>query len=69
MNEIINLINTRYNPAYSGVGPDVKSILNSECFDNKLNENSFLHITPQMFCEPVKYQTKNTQGELVFQAY
>ena len=42
--EIIILINTRYNPSYSGVGPDVKSILNSECFDNKLNENSLLEL-------------------------
>lgn len=35
--EIIILVNTRYNPAYSGVGPDVASVLNYECFDNKLS--------------------------------
>ena len=34
--EIIILVNTRYNPAYSGVGPDIANVLNYECFNNEL---------------------------------
>ena len=38
--EIIILVNTRYNPAYSGVGPDVVSVLNDECFNNELSQEA-----------------------------
>tara|TARA_Y100000294_G_scaffold112645_1_gene104414 strand:- start:84 stop:548 length:465 start_codon:yes stop_codon:yes gene_type:complete len=40
--EIIILVNTRYNPAYSGVGPDIASVLNYECFNNELSVEALL---------------------------
>ena len=42
--EIIILVNTRYHPAYSGVGPDILSVLNYECFNNELSADALIEL-------------------------